>query len=195
MNMQANKPLIPKHTSTSSRIALAAVLLAVLALAVLAGSALAANLVKNGSFEKDSDGDGIPNGWSTNALSAADKQVCNQSYAGDCSFKMAGPGSSKRIWQTISSSGGAGDTYTFTIWLKTKDVVQGGGTTELFLEIHQVDGGGDLETLAIAGGTAGWQKFTLELTSSELYDSVKVRVDFFPDSGKAWFDKVKLVGP
>jgi hypothetical protein len=38
-----------------------ALLLAALALAALAGSALAAgNLVKNGSFEKDGNGDGIP---------------------------------------------------------------------------------------------------------------------------------------
>jgi len=187
--MSNTNPRVP------TRRVLASLLLAAVAVAVLAGSALAANIVSNASFEKDGDGDGIPNGWSTNALSAADKRVCNQSYAGSCSFKMVGPGAEKRIWQTNFIGGGAGDAYTWTIWVKTKDVVLGGGTATLFLEIHQFDGGGDLETLDIAAGTAGWQKYTLELTSTEVYDFVKVRVDFFPDSGKAWFDKVKLVGP
>jgi len=187
--MSNTNPRVP------TRRVLASLLLAAVAVAVLAGSALAANIVSNASFEKDGDGDGIPNGWSTNALSAADKRVCNQSYAGSCSFKMVWPGAEKRIWQTNFIGGGAGDAYTWTIWVKTKDVVLGGGTATLFLEIHQFDGGGDLETLDIAAGTAGWQKYTLELTSTEVYDFVKVRVDFFPDSGKAWFDKVKLVGP
>ena len=54
---------IPRHASAERRATLSFLVLAVLVLAVFVGSALAAstNLVKNGSFEKDSDHDGIPN--------------------------------------------------------------------------------------------------------------------------------------
>jgi hypothetical protein len=47
-----------------ARRVLRVLLLTTFALAVLAGSALApGNLVKMAPFEKDSDGDGIPNKW------------------------------------------------------------------------------------------------------------------------------------
>ena len=87
----STKPVERRH---EARRVLRALLLAAIAVALFAGSAVAAggNLVKNGSFEKDSNGDGIPNSWVGANLTPADKRVCNQSYAGTCSFKNGCPG-------------------------------------------------------------------------------------------------------
>jgi hypothetical protein len=64
MKIFSIKPILSKHGAQSRRRVLPALLLAAIAVATLAGGALAAgNLVKNGSFEKDGNGDGIPNSW------------------------------------------------------------------------------------------------------------------------------------
>jgi len=76
MNPSPAKPINPDTVSKPNRRVFAAMLLMALAVAVIAGSALAAtsNLVKNGSFEKDTDGDGLDDAqevkiYKTNPLS------------------------------------------------------------------------------------------------------------------------------
>jgi hypothetical protein len=168
---------------------------AAFAVAVLVGSALAAgNLVINGSFENDSNGDGIPNNWTPLSLTPSDKRVCNKAHAGTCSFKMIGEGVTKYMFQFPAISGGAGDSYTLKVWVMTKDLVWGTGNATIYLETHQTDGGYDSDGQNLAQGTsAGWVLYTLNVTSTETYDSVRVWIKFYPESGKAWFDKVKLV--
>ena len=197
MNMQANKPLIPKHTSTSSRIALAAVLLAVLALAVLAGSALAAALVKNGSFEKDSNGDGIPDNWTPDSLTSSDKRVCNQSHVGACSFKMVGDGDAKFLYQVIDISGLAGDEFTLKAWTKGKNIVEGGiPTARAWIQFNPPGYPDGYYYVFIPPGNTPWTLRQLTVPAPEDYDSVTIGVEvLFTTSGKVWFDKVKLVGP
>src|SRR3990172_12470257 len=108
MNGPNNELIVSTSTARPMRF-LWAFVLAAFAVALLAGSALAAsgNLVKNGSFEKDSNGDGIPNAWSGSALTPGDKRVCNQSQAGACSFKMvaASPYAFKNLNQCIGLTG------------------------------------------------------------------------------------------
>ena len=99
-----------------TRRVLASLLLAAFGVAALAGSALAASLVKNGSFEKDSNGDGIPNNWLGNFnFTPADKRVCNQSHAGTCSFRLVGDGNNKFLSQELAISGIDGDQAIFGI--------------------------------------------------------------------------------
>src|SRR3990172_1275029 len=141
--MSAPKFITPlKQTPQTSQRVLAALLLVAIALAVVAGSALAANLVKNGSFENDSNGDGIPNSWAGFLLAPGDKRVCNQSAAGDCSFKFIGEEESKDLSQTIPVSGSAGDDFKFTVWTKGKEL-EGGGFTNIIVQLNY---SGDFDT-------------------------------------------------
>src|SRR3990172_5520904 len=193
--MSAPKFITPlKQTPQTSQCVLAALLLVAIALAVVAGSALAANLVKNGSFENDSNGDGMPNGWGGQDLTTADKRVCSQSFAGNCSFKMKGDASKdKFLFQVPSVSGGPGDAYTLKIWVKTKDLIFGAGLARINLFLAQTDGGQDYASVNILEGTTGWTLYTLDLLATEPYSGAWVQVQFFQMTGKAWFDKVKLV--
>ncbi|HLE73112.1 MAG TPA: hypothetical protein VI688_02595 [Anaerolineales bacterium] len=184
-------PAQVKHT------AFGALLAAALALAIFAGPGLAAtaNLVKNGSFEKDTNGDGIPNSWDPVGLSPADKRVCNQSYAGTCSLRMIEDGIYKYLTQNIAVSGGPAENYTLTIWAKGKAIVEGSGHAYIYLIIDHVDGSDNFDFVTLNPGTTPWTKYAIHLASTETYEAIRVSTTFDLDSGKAWFDKVKLVGP
>ena len=192
-----------KHGSKARRLVLAAMLCAFGAAAfipaTLAGSALAAatNLVKNGSFEKDSDGDGIPNNWMPNEfVTANDKRVCNQAYAGSCSFKFVGDATYKDIVQYVDFiPGNAGDTITVSLWARSKDIVVGAGIYRVDVRIVHDDESDDTDFVLLDAGTTNWRRTLVSLEATESYDYIIVAIIFDPDSGKAWFDKVKLVRP
>ena len=182
----------PSSTPRTRRAVLAALLLVSL---ILAGSALAAGkLVKNGSFEKDGNGDGIPNRWAGISLTAADKRVCNQSYAGACSFKMVADGTVKVLKQLIIVSGVAGEEFILSAWTKGKDLVLGGGAARIYLVFNHTDGSNNAWYFDIPAGTSAWTLSQVSGQADENYDYITISLQFIePSSGKVWADKVKLV--
>ena len=191
--MKKSRPISQPHR------AIFAPLLAVFALAVFVGSALAANLVANGSFETDSNGDGIPNGWTGYQLTPADKRVCNQSYVGSCSFKIVGgtiptPPFWKDLYQNIPVSGGAGESYKLTFWIKAK-YVSGGGDLTIHLELLHSNGySADIAEQVVPLGNTAWHKYVLNLTSTDTYTQLYVLIIAESGSGGVlWVDKVKVV--
>jgi len=93
-------------------------------------------------------------------------------------------------------NGLAGDEFTLSLWAKTKDLVVGGGSYYYSIEIFHTDNiSSDTSGAGLNAGTTGWSKHQNGLVASESYDEIQVIIFFNPDSGKAWFDKVKLVGP
>ena len=196
MNISSIKPIVSKNSSKPRRRVLAALLLAALAVAIVAGSALAANLVVNGSFEKDTDGNGVPNQWILNDDSGADTRVCNQSYVGACSFKMVGAGAEIFLIQITGLSGGGGDSFKLSFWARGKNIDLGTtGILTIYVIIdHTDDVFTDTFNQNITPGNTPWTKYVLELTATEDYEQLIVEI--FQDDlagGKAWFDKVKLV--
>ena len=181
----------------ASRAVFASLLLAALAVAILAGSALAAgNLIKNGSFEKDTNGDGVPNNWTGNInLTPADKRVCNQSYAGTCSFKLVGDGTEKYLSQIVSLPGGTqGESFQLNVWAKGKNTVLGSGIVLIQMIILHTDGDSlDNYYAYIPAGNTPWTKYTINGEATENFNNINVVLFSSADSGKAWFDKVKLV--
>ena len=178
-----------------------ALLLVAIALAVAAGSALAAssNLVKNGSFEKDTNGDGFPNKWVGLNLTAGDKRVCNQSAAGQCSFKMVGngiaDGPTKYFLQIVAVSGLDGDEFSLSFWTKGKEIVLGsGGFATVFVQFNWVGGGNNSHYFNIPAGTSAWTLRNIPAAQALAdYSSISVSFELDADSGKLWVDKVELV--
>ena len=197
MNIASSKPIKAMRSSRAGRAVLAALLCAFGA-AALAGSALAAtgNLVKNGSFEKDGNGDGIPNAWSGSALTSGDKRVCNQSQAGACSFKMvaASPYAFKNLNQCIGLTGtNAGDEYNFRAWTKGKGLDLAGGEATLYVDFY--DGGIiiDSDYYSLPAGTSPWTLRQIPATAAADYDAICIALALDANAGKIWFDKVSLV--
>ena len=196
MKISSIKQFLARRGPRSRRAVFAAVLLA---LTLLVGSALAANLVSNGGFETDSNGDGIPNGWTGYQLTPADKRVCNQSYVGSCSFKIVGgtiptPPFWKDLYQNIPVSGEAGESYKLTFWIKAK-YVSGGGDLTIHLELLHSNGySADIAEQVVPLGNTAWHKYVLNLTSTEPYTQLYVLIIAESGSGGVlWVDKVKVV--
>jgi len=196
MNISGVKQFFARR-SPPNRPILGALLLAAFAVAVFAGSALAAgNLVKNGSFEKDSDGDGIPNKWVAGVfgLTLADKRVCNQSKAGSCSFKIVADGTIKQLTQEIVAGGLADNQYNLSAWTKGKTIVYGAGTAQVLVRFNHTDGSNNGWAFEIPAGTSPWtlRQFS-PAVAFENFDSITIILEISADSGKLWVDKVKLV--
>jgi hypothetical protein len=188
MNSSLEAPKIARPTMVASLI------LAAIILALVAGSALAANLVKNGSFEKDSNGDGIPNSWVGNGLTPADKRVCNQSYAGNCSFKMIGDGNIRELIQMVAVPGLVGDEFNLTAWTKGKAVDLGAtGVARVHVQFNNSDNSITIQWFDMPGGSSPWTKHQVSALATKNFDSITVFAQLLADSGKMWMDKVKLV--
>ena len=199
MNRPHPELILPTDIARPTPFRLAALLCAfgaaAFAVAVLVGSALAAgNLVANGSFENDSNGDGIPNKWSGYLLSTADKRVCNQSKAGSCSFKMNADGNYKHLIQFASYGGLAGEQFTFSAWIKVKDLVLGAGDARLVVGFGHTDGSLNEVTIGLPAGTQGWTLDSVLATADENYNEITAFIICDETtSGKLWVDKFSLV--
>jgi hypothetical protein len=193
MNGPTNELIVSTRPARPTRF-LWVLVLAALAVAVLAGSALAAgNLVKNGSFEKDSDSDGIPNNWSDQGEGGvAPKRVCNKSYVGNCSLKVAIDGASKQIQQVIVMGGNNGDTYKLTFWAKGKQLVNGSENVYFVVNFSGIGFNDELSNPVEAGNSA-WTKVSLIATAEQDFNSIGIWLYSGAESGKVWIDKVKLV--
>ena len=192
MDMERINQLTARRIPYSGRAALSALLLSALAVAVLAGSALAANLVLNSSFEKDSDGNGIPNNWINFGSGITPTRVCNQSVAGNCSLKFILDNNDKGVNQNLSISGDAGNAYKLTFWMKGKLVEA--GTEDLFVQIVFL-ASGQTERKFLPAGTSAWTKYSLIATASADYTDAVIHLESNVStlSGKVWFDKFKIV--
>jgi len=196
---------ITKHGWFTRRTGFAAQLCAfgaaALAVVVLAGSALAGNnLVDNGSFENDGDGDGIPTKWDGwYAWEPNDKRVCNQSYAGSCSFRFVGDGIHQSLYQDIPISGVSGEQFNILVWTKGKDIVFGaGGYINVNVEYviggdGGVWGGGSVEITE--PGTHPWtlRSFYDQTPDKENLVAIRLKLNVDIESGRLWFDKVKVL--
>jgi hypothetical protein len=80
--------------------------------------------------------------------------------------------------------------------MKAKDLV-GAGDSWIYLIFDQTDGGTQSCGISKIGGTFGWTWTEVDCVASESFDSMTISLFTTEDSGKVWFDKVKLtaVGP
>ena len=199
MNNSPFQLFLTNNSPRSARAVFRGLLILTLCFAFLAGSVHSASAydltkVKNASFEKDTNGDGIPNAWTPTDLSAADKRVCNQSYAGSCSYRMVGDGIGKYLYQeTLYSSGPAGIVATLSVWAKGNAIDLGGGYARLILTFNWTGGGSNGCYINIPAGSSPWTFREVSCDADQAFDVMSIYLETDADSGKMWFDKVKLV--
>ncbi len=86
------------------------------------------NLVANGSFENDANGDSLPDGWTTAGLESGDGLVADVAYDGNRSLYVRGAsGRAKAAVQRIPLSGAAGDVFTLGALSRAAGLELGGG--------------------------------------------------------------------
>ena len=183
-----------KHVAPAGRVVLATLLLAGFILAIFAVNthnvqAYDLTKTKNKGFEKDSNGDGIPNAWSKLFAPASDKRVCNQSYAGSCSYKMVGDGSDNWLHQTtLYSSGPAGIQATISAYTKGNSI---GGGARVWVTFNHSDGSQNSVYFSLPAGSSPWTYRQNTGTADESFDSMSIWLESY-GSGKMWVDNVGL---
>ena len=203
MNTSPNRPSLTAHNSKPRRRVLAALLLAAFALAVLAGSAhntqareLASGpiTVLNKSFEIKADGNTLPKDWDDFSSGIIPRRDCKKSVKGSCSLRFNLDDNTKIVQQVINVSGLAGETYKLDFWVKGKEVVGGGGAVFIGFLYHHVDGSNNFLDVILIEGTSAWEHIpSPQITAAEDYDYILIKFESTAESGKVWFDKVKLV--
>ena len=143
------------------------------------------NILVNGSFEDDSDGDNNPDHW-----------IIAEPVEVDDSEKVDGIYSAKiESTEVINNINrqyvdlAPDTTYILSGWIKTENVTGGGGA-----QVYPYDYGGviDATNWIRVEGTTDWTYYSMQFTTGA--DPSRARINFrlFNATGTAWFDNIKL---
>jgi glycosidase len=150
------------------------------------------NLLANGSFELNEDGDRIPDAWKAFNFQRVDGQDCSVAHSGECSVKIAGGRKLKYLVQRISVDGSAGDTVTLSLWAQGKWMDRWGEASVL-VTIFYENGSRRYFGLRLPGGSYDWRQLELSFTARRDYHRIEVSIMRWGQHGQLWLDDVKVV--
>ncbi|MCE5237792.1 putative glycoside hydrolase [bacterium] len=143
-----------------------------------------ANVLTNGSFEQDADGDGKPDGWEIVEPVALDSQV---RHGGRQSARIASDSDTinnfSKLWVDLKPR----TTYTLSAWIRTEGI--GGQGAQVYpYGFEGMTGGGFI----VATGTSDWRRHSVSFTTGA---GTHGRINFrlYGTKGTAWFDDLALV--
>lgn len=150
------------------------------------------NLLRNVSFERDGQ---IPVPWRGNKyLTLKDRRVCYTARHGSCSFGMEGdPSAPKSLAQVVKISGRAGDSFILSGWSRAWNPEGKGGPHCLQAQVFHTDGTKRNYWACFPKRTHGWLYRERRFTVAKDYNKIVVRLWYARQSGRAWFDLVRLV--
>ena len=148
------------------------------------------NLLKNGGFEEDADGDGVPDHWQAGHGDGGAKfvqRVTDEKHSGSASAhqnKTSRDYFFAQQYVTLKPH----TPYTAFGWIKTEGVSGGGGAQ---IYAYEFKGAGGQGPEMLATGTTPWRRYAISFTTG---DDPVGRINFrIFAKGKAWFDDLKLV--
>jgi len=166
------------------------------------GTVLSAyNLVDNASFERDNDGNKLPDNWETSGnLSVNDEMDQNVNvgddkvYVGTYSMKLTGEqGKNKFVKQRINISGDANTRFTLSGWSKQVGANVNGGSYLLQVALNHTDGTVDWSNANdFSKAASGWQHVAVEVKPTKAFDSIDVYYYYYNQTGTAWFDAMRM---
>jgi len=113
------------------------------------------NLLRNPSFEEDTDGDGLPDGWQAEGLDSVDGLTKEKAADGAHSLLLTG-GGRKRVLQVVPFAGKAGSTLHLSAKSSSEDVPTRSGLYALEVTFLYADGTRDSQGLGFPPLTHGW---------------------------------------
>lgn len=154
----------------------------------------AAELIKDGSFDKGDMSD-WPAGWSNGTFNGIDPDADHTGTEGSTSLKLVNATrSNQHAAQKVTLS--KGQAYVLKASIKTENVISSGGGTGAFLTIGLTDA----NSIAVIGyygngveyGTNDWFDFSTSFTAAE-DGEYTLRVRLWGSSGTMWCDDVSLI--
>ena len=155
-----------------------------------------ANLLKNPSFEEDSNNDGIPDNWKSTNLSktkmtfSLDKDT---SYQGEQSVLIEFPTKGEGQWsQKIPVVGGK--TYSFKCWMRCR-MYRGDGCAAMVSRFLPAKGGvkegKDWFTVGMYG-SKDWTLFSKTAVAPPDAKEVEIKLRSHGMTGTIWFDDIEF---
>ena len=148
------------------------------------------NLLKNGGFEEDANGDGVPDHWAAGhgrGGTRVVRRVTDEEHSGNACAHQAKKSPDYFFAQqyvTLKPH----TTYTFAGWIKTEGITIGAGA-QIYAYEFDAAVGARVQTFAV--GTTPWRRYASTFTTG---DDPVGRINFrIYSNGKGWFDDLQLV--
>ena len=149
-------------------------------------------LLKNASFETDTNHDKKPDGWVMTGFNPlTDGRVCDVKKTGACSFKLVGNQTLKTASQTILKTGLAGDDFSFGLLSKAAKV-PAAATYRLTVAFYHGATLIGTQTLNFTKGTHTFTKVSGVFTAPGPYTKLVFKITYKAASGAVWFDPASL---
>lgn len=144
------------------------------------------NLLPNGDFERDRDGDGLPDGWQTAQPLAFDEEVV---HSGSRSVRIDSDDVTINNINKGYVSLKPHTAYTLSGWMKT-EAIEGGQGAQLYVyEFDEAHGAG---IGIVMHGTHDWTRVQQVFRTGQDADG-RVTFRVYASTGTAWFDDLRLV--
>ena len=144
----------------------------------------AANLLRDGGFEQDADGDGNPDGWEIVEPVELDPQVKHGGRQSVClRSDSEAINNFSKLWLDLKPH----TAYTLSAWIKTEGIGGQGAQVYPYGFAGMVSSG-----FIVATGTTDWRRYSVGFTTGE---GTHGRINFrlYGTKGTAWFDDLALV--
>jgi hypothetical protein len=144
------------------------------------------NLLVNGDFEDDADGDGNPDGWTIIEPVEIDRE---NAHSGTACVRIDSTdhqiNNISKQYVTLKPY----TAYTLSAWIRTEDIANGQGAQVYPYEFEGATGSG---ISIVVHGTQDWKRMVHVFTTA---DDAEGRVNFrvYGSTGIAWFDDLRLV--
>jgi PKD repeat protein len=144
------------------------------------------NLLKNGDFEIDVDGDGNPDNWTT---AEPVELVSDVKHGGNYSAKIVSTSTSNNNMNTQGVTLEPDTTYTLSGWIKTDNVIGDYEGAQIY--VYDFDDLVECDPWINVYGTTDWAFYNMSFTTgSDTEGNIKYRIKHA--TGTAWFDDLHL---
>jgi hypothetical protein len=161
------------------------------------------NLVENPSFERDTDGNGVPDGWSLSAANGSTPVVSDVHHSGAKAIVISSPiiATTGSASQFVSVR--ANHNYTLSVWLKTLAIQPTAPTaptpsalSPVRVKVQQYRGNTPIlsQTVNVMGYTnsSGWNRQYGGFRTAQKVTRVKVSALLVNGSGTLWVDDMRV---
>ncbi|NOH04654.1 MAG: hypothetical protein HND47_23135 [Chloroflexi bacterium] len=131
-----------------------------------------------------------PQEWVGNSGSLNDRKVCNVSFAGDCSLLFFDDGIPTSFSQSLEVKGKAGETFKFTIWAKSRSLLNKPIALATITLRNQT--GIEENHLVVGQPSKEWSLFWAQFETADFYEDIMITVHPNSDSLSIWLDDIHV---
>jgi hypothetical protein len=157
------------------------------------GAITSQELVVNGGFDSYQGVSKTPINWRAVGFTSYDGKDTTVKYDGTASVRIIGSSSTlKTLLQTLPVSGNAGDSLTYSFWVRGNSIPAQGAICDGTVFLYKAGVVIGRETLRCPTGTFGFKSLKLTFAAPDSFDQVVIRFRF-KSAGRVWLDGMSLV--